>query len=512
MIAKGWFHWCGLAALLMYLAMPVAYAEAGWLRYDGPRYTLYSQLTEARTDAWIRQYDQFIAIVSRELGVDPQNLAPLSIVVFEDDVRFNPYKPLRPDGTRPDSLRGFFARREGWNVVGVAADRDNSMIDPVVLHEGVHWMLSVDGRSYPAWFSEGAAELFSTFKVRRAKASWGNPQPGLARVLRSTDAPDIESLLAADRSDPMFDAAGSTGVFYARSWALTHYLVQHFGAKETFARLRDWMDHGGAADPATVLTAAFGLDPAKVEVEVAKYTRAALFEKGRALAGPAPGRGRIALPRASKASVEAALGRLALGARLTALAAEHADAAMRADPASPEGHELRTLIAQQRQAAPDVLASAAADAIAAGSRDPLMAVLLADGLEAAAEADIPLVARRRAALYQRAIDLRPTLRVAHERLPLALRDVTTIEEADVAYLKLGRDLYPSSGMPLVGLAIVEQRRGSTQAALAQLESALQPARRLNAEQAEAVRSLLTAWRAPVPRQRVEGVPTGGGGG
>jgi hypothetical protein len=496
--------------LLLSLALPAARAETPWLSYEGPRYTLHSQLSEARTHGWIRQYDQFIETVSQELGIDPAGLAPLSIVIFDDADRFSPYIPRRPDGQRPDSMRGFFARREGWNVVGVIAGSQGAAIDPVVLHEGVHWLLSVDGRSYPAWFSEGAAEYFSTFRVRRAHATWGDLQPGLVRALRGSGGTGLATVIAAHRSGSLFDAAGSTGLFYAQSWALTHYLIQRFGARETFARLRDWMDQDGAADPATVLEKAFGLDPAVVEAAVSRYAQAAMFERGRAQASATPYKVSPRLDRASRAAVEAALGRLALGARFPSLAMDHAEAALRSDPDAPEGHELMALIAKQRRAAPETLASLASVAIAAGSRDALMRVLLADGLKANGLADTAAVARRRAGLYQQAIDLRPALRIAHERLPLVLGDVAAIESQDLTYLALGRQMYPDSGMPLVGFAIVEQRRGATQSAMALIEVALEPVRRLSADQKAEVLGLRAAWLAPRSANPREGVPVGGG--
>ncbi len=92
-------------------------------------------------------------------------------------------------------------------------------------HEATHWMMSVDQSSQPAWFSEGIAELFSTFERRGDKVTWGTPIPDHLRTLHDLSGDQRPSRSFWVEPSALFDREDHTERFYAQAWAFTHFMM-----------------------------------------------------------------------------------------------------------------------------------------------------------------------------------------------------------------------------------------------------------------------------------------------
>ena len=105
--------------LLAILAGRSAVSEPAWRMAVAPHYRVLSQLNDRDTDAWMRNFDQFILSTSDTLKFDLATLAPLTVVLFDRDKDYAPYKLLRPNGTT-SNVAGQFVWRRTWSAIRVA--------------------------------------------------------------------------------------------------------------------------------------------------------------------------------------------------------------------------------------------------------------------------------------------------------------------------------------------------------------------------------------------------------
>lgn len=449
-----------MAAALLGLggALPARAAEGEWIKLATPRYTVLSQWNEARTRAWAGEYDQFIDAVATLLRIDTTSLPALTVVIFARERDLHDYLPDKPGGGRSTFSRAFFARRDGWAVAALAGDaRDDGEARRLLFHEGVHWLTSLEyPHRLPPWLDEGLAQLFSTARVHDGGLTWGAPDPDMLAFLRSATLLPIDRVLTATRSDPLFDSGAHAGAFYAQSWAFAHYLLLGRGPAgpmlddEQVRRLKQ-------RHPERLLREQFAATPAEMDTRLRNYLRQRRFATATLPLHAANATVELSTPTA--AEVELARGRLALTSGQRRLALRHARRALGMDPSSAAGHELLAVHAAWDARTREAAAAHARRAMEQGSRDAEMPLLIADALGDRPDAQRPEVARRRAALYARALELRPSLRPAYERLAWTLVDAQDVDVVHAAWMERGRALFPEASGPLLGQAVVARRRG-----------------------------------------------------
>ena len=176
-----------LSLLFCLIAGPTAFA-ADWRTVETPHYRLVTQAGDREATQWMRDFDQFILSTTALLQIDPKALPPLTVVIFDRDRDYTPYKVLRPNG-KVANVAGQFIRMPTWSVIGMPLVAEKDLTRITLFHEATHWLASVDQSRQPAWFSEGIAELFSTFELRGDHVSWAKPIAGHLALLRQGTIP-----------------------------------------------------------------------------------------------------------------------------------------------------------------------------------------------------------------------------------------------------------------------------------------------------------------------------------
>lgn len=472
------------AALLLLMGL-VAHAEAAtqWLTLRADDYTVVSGLSERDTRAWAAEFDLFTASLMRQAGAKPASLPPLMVVLFAEDADFDEYRPATPAGAPARNVEGIFHRRETFSVIGLAAGRDDARTRRTIFHEGAHWLMSTNVAPLPRWYSEGIAELHSTFSVYRSQVSFGAAMPEHLRVLREQGLLPMREFLA--QSDSLAMGEAHTGRYYAQAWALTHLLVAG-GDPARRAQLRRYLDAYATQTPAAAFRIAFADDYDGLQRELAAYVAGDIGT--RLTATRKMVEQRYLVDRADPVEVAFALGRLALGAADANVALRHADRLDAIAPDAAAGAELRTYIAQ-RDDDLDAALVAARRAVALGSHDAEMFVVTAAGL---APRDA-VEARERVTLLQTAIQLNPRCTGAYSLLIEALAETAEVTEADLAFLSLGKQLLPTNGFVALGLAEQLHRIGRREVAGSELTRVLAHPDRLDDAQLAYARSLRASW-------------------
>ena len=91
-----------------------------------------------------------------------------------------------------------------------------------VYHEYTHLELGTEGM--PLWLNEGLAEFFQNTEIRDKDVLVGQPSPDNIIYLRQHRLIPLPMLFQVDANSPYYHEEEKGSVFYAESWALTHYL------------------------------------------------------------------------------------------------------------------------------------------------------------------------------------------------------------------------------------------------------------------------------------------------
>ncbi len=253
--------------------------EDRWIRVETAHFTLFSNASPDHTIQVGRRLELFRLALSRfEPGLTVHSPQPTAIYVFRDDASFRPYK--KRFGGAVDDLAGYFVAERDGNYVGLNASPRGNPFAPVY-HEYVHYFINNNFPNVPLWFNEGIAECFSTFRPAGSKLEIGRPIETYIERLEPGPLLPLRRLLAVDTSSPEYNERDRTGVFYAQSWALVHYLL--WGEPNWASSLEE---HLADLDENANLPALLGLpDHAAVEGRLRRYLRERRFARARIDAG-----------------------------------------------------------------------------------------------------------------------------------------------------------------------------------------------------------------------------------
>jgi tetratricopeptide (TPR) repeat protein len=215
-----------LFALLVFLAFP-GVAQADWYEAGTEHFVVYSNDNPDRIKQFatnLERFDQALRAYSRVKDENPGAANRVTVYVVDNVAKI---RALSGD----NFVAGFYIPRAGESVAFVprVTDDDSGEFSPLVilLHEYTHHFMfsSYPDAAYPAWFSEGYAEVYATAKFQKDGSVDFGYAPQYRRYgLLDGNALPIQKLLTSDAlklTDEQREA------LYGRGWLLIHYL--HFG-------------------------------------------------------------------------------------------------------------------------------------------------------------------------------------------------------------------------------------------------------------------------------------------
>lgn len=245
-----------------------------WREIAMDRLVVCGDATEANLREVAESFERLrAALATLTPGGRPRNPVPTVIVVFRSDDELQRYG-LRKDG-KPIRVSGFYRSSPEANRIGLSASW-NEDPRPIVYHELLHEFLRWNFPPQPLWFDEGMAEYYSTFTATRKKATVGRIREEHLRLLRETAPMPLEELLAVGKESRWYSEDSRRGLFYAQSWALTHYLLHADPALQPrlfryLKRTREGVERRAA------FFEAFGRTEASVLADLVAYVRGARF-------------------------------------------------------------------------------------------------------------------------------------------------------------------------------------------------------------------------------------------
>jgi tetratricopeptide (TPR) repeat protein len=273
-----------------FAARPGSAAREVWLKAQSTRFTLIGDAGEKEIrDVGMRleQFREAFSQISSQIfspSVSDSSV-PITVVVFKNDSAYRPFKPLHQG--KPADVSGHFQSSGDVAYIGLAAGRGGGNPYAVIFHEYVHALTSGGAlpatlgaplpTALPTWISEGLAEYFSSFEVTGAgkNGRLGAAIASHARLLRERQLIPLETLLAVDQTSPFYVETDKKNLFYAESWALTHYLLRPGGRRPQFRQFINALAQGKPADLS--FKQAFQTGYAAIEQELRNYIGQGLY-------------------------------------------------------------------------------------------------------------------------------------------------------------------------------------------------------------------------------------------
>ena len=258
------------------LASTAGAADRGWRAIRGRNVEVFGQQPSRTLRDIAVELEQFRVVLGNLVrgARQPQPL-PTEVYLFDDYDAMKPFLPLYQG--KPAVVGGICLCGSGDDTsVILAALSRNPDSSEIVYHEYSHLLLRNAIGRIPVWFNEGLAEYFSTFELHGGtEAQVGRAIGRHVALLRERFIP-LPQLLAVDRTSELYNEGTRRSIFYAESWALTHYLL--LGRPDGPAAVNEYLNAYAAGAPSDqALAGAVGLSLKDLQSELQRYVTRLTF-------------------------------------------------------------------------------------------------------------------------------------------------------------------------------------------------------------------------------------------
>ena len=247
-----------------------------WITLRIDEFTLVSNVSPSETTAIARDLLRMRHAIGQITNLKVRSPKPTRVFVFASERGFAPYRETVLQ-QKDEHINGAFITTDGGNfIVMKRGDSIDDEIDRTVYHELTHYFVRNTVGSLPLWISEGIAEYYSTFRTSGDSVHIGRPVAEHVQWLRGETLIPLRDLFATNVDAPIYNEGARTGVFYAQSWALFHYLMVDDARRAQLGQFIQLLGHDKPVDEA--FASAFGgKSYGQLEVELRSYVSKQAF-------------------------------------------------------------------------------------------------------------------------------------------------------------------------------------------------------------------------------------------
>ena len=247
-----------LSVLLCLLAAPSP-CKDDWIEVQSPHFTVISNAGDKEARKIADQFEQFREVFHTTFPnwrVDLGKPCIIFAVRNEDSLRaLLPAYWEEKDRAHP---AGIYIVGEDRHYVALRTNVPTDNPYQVVYHEYTHAILNLNFRGLPVWLNEGLAEFYANSIIEDKDVEIGRIAPYHLQTLQTERLIPIDALFTATQSSRYYNEANHASMFYAESWAITHYLMM-----DPEARKRELLKHflddlNATGDPVASAQKTFG--------------------------------------------------------------------------------------------------------------------------------------------------------------------------------------------------------------------------------------------------------------
>jgi tetratricopeptide (TPR) repeat protein len=217
-----------VALLLLLLAAVSGGAGAAAENWVEVRSSHFIVLTDSNEKQGRHIADQFermrsvFHVVFPKANVDPGS--PIIVIAVKDKKGFQALEPEAYLAKGQLQLSGLFLHAPDKNYILLRLDVQEEHPYATVYHEYTHLMMAKAAEWLPLWLNEGLAEFLQNTEIHDKDVQLGQASADDILYLRQNRLLPLATLLTVDVNSPYYHEEQKGSVFYAESWALTHYL------------------------------------------------------------------------------------------------------------------------------------------------------------------------------------------------------------------------------------------------------------------------------------------------
>lgn len=248
-----------------------------WLEVRSEHFIVATNSNEKQARHVADQFERMRLVFHAQfpkMQIDPP--APIIILAVKEDKDFRALEPQEYLAKGQLRLGGLFLRAPDKNYVLMRLDAEGEHPYEIVYHEYTHLLLGKSAEWLPLWLNEGLAEFYQNTDIREKEVLLGEPSSDNLQLLRQQNLLPLATLFKVDEKSPYYHEENKGSIFYAESWALTHY-IQMNDAKQHTHKLTNYADLlQKKTDPVQAANQAFG-DLQQLERALDNYIHLAAF-------------------------------------------------------------------------------------------------------------------------------------------------------------------------------------------------------------------------------------------
>lgn len=231
-----------IVLFLMFATVVASAAPAAdrWTEIRSPHFIVLTNSNEKNGRRIANQLEQMRSVFQKIFPtMASDDDAPMTVFALKDKKSFQALEPGDYLAKGQLELAGYFMRSEESNYILLRLDAQGEHPFAIVYHEYTHYMLRKVEDWLPVWLDEGMAEFYQNTDIDGKEVRLGQPSAANINLLRDNRLIPITTLLQIDHSSPYYHEQQKGNIFYAESWALTHYLLIKDSQNKTH-RLEDY--------------------------------------------------------------------------------------------------------------------------------------------------------------------------------------------------------------------------------------------------------------------------------
>lgn len=251
-----------IALILSVLAtlVPIAAAQTeAWLEVRTPHFDIVTNSNEKEGRRAAHQFESMRSVFQRVFPeADLDTAEPMLVIAVQDKRALQALSPDEYNTPGQLGLIGYFMQAPEKNYVLILLNATGTHPYAPIYHEYAHFVFSRLHEWMPLWLTEGIAEFYENTEILDDRVRIGKGDPYLQAVLDRHPLLPLSTLFAVDPHSSYYHEQDKGSMFYAESWALTHYLKDKDDLDGTH-RLTDFLDLlQRNVDPTDAATQAFG--------------------------------------------------------------------------------------------------------------------------------------------------------------------------------------------------------------------------------------------------------------
>ncbi|WP_275975977.1 DUF1570 domain-containing protein [Geothrix oryzisoli] len=227
-----------IALLLPVLAIGArleAARKETWVEVKSPHFLAYSDAGEREARKALKGFEAIRSVFGTIFpGIRVDAPKPLVVLVLEDEASMKRFLPKEFEGKDPKRSAGVFFPGRERNYAVLRLDVDHQMDQPyfVLFHEYTHSIVHQNFPALPTWLDEGLADFYGATEIHSERVYLGRVPVGRLGQMRTHVHLPLETLFRVTHDSPHYREGEKTGIFYAQSWALVHYLFMDAAAQK----------------------------------------------------------------------------------------------------------------------------------------------------------------------------------------------------------------------------------------------------------------------------------------